>query len=141
MAEIIMRDLVERAGLSERIAVASSATSTEEIYRGIGNPIYPPAERELKKHGLSAFGKRAVRLTRADGYEYDMLVCMDSNNLRNIKQIIDAQCYNKVYKLMDFTEKGGDVADPWYTDRFDITYKDILEGCIALLSKIKKGTV
>ena len=141
MAEIIMRDLVEQAGLSERIAVASSATSTEEIYRGIGNPIYPPAERELKKHGLSAFGKRAVRLTREDGYEYDMLVCMDSNNLRNIKRIIDAQCYNKVYKLMDFTEKGGDVADPWYTDRFDITYKDILEGCIALLSKIKKGTV
>ena len=136
-----MRDLVERAGLSERIAVASSATSTEEIYHGIGNPIYPPAERELKKHGLSAYGKRAVRLTGEDGYEYDMLVCMDLNNLRNIKRIIDAQCYNKVYKLMDFTEKGGDVADPGYTDRFDITYKDILEGCIALLSKIKKGTV
>ena len=138
MAEFVMRDLISREGLSSSVEVASSATSTEEIYNGVGNPVYPPAVRELEKHGLSCEGKRAVRLCASDGAEYDMLIGMDSNNIRNMKRMIEEKYHGKIYKLMDFTSRGTDVQDPWYTDRFDITYRDVYEGCVGLLSWIKE---
>ncbi len=130
MAEFIFKDMVEKKGLSDSFFIVSAATSTEEI----GNPVYPPAVRELAKHGIGCAGKCAVQLQKADYDKYDLFVCMDDRNIRNISRIFGADPENKVHKLMDYTNRGGDVADPWYTDRFDIAYNDICEGCAALLA-------
>ena len=122
MAEFIMKDLVKKAGREWEFEIASAATSTEEI----GNPVYPPAREELAKHGLSCGGKRAVQLKKSDYGEYDLFLCMDSNNLRNALRIFGSDPEGKVRKLLDYAG-GGDVADPWYSDRFDIAYRDIFQ--------------
>lgn len=136
MAEFIMRDLLEKRGLQDQFFVCSSATSREEIRNGVGNPVYPPAQKELAKHGISCSGKRACQVTAADYDEYDLFVVMDENNLRNILRIFGGDTNKKVYKLMSFTDHPGDVADPWYTGDFSTTYRDIVEGCTALLKKL-----
>lgn len=116
--------------------IASSATSTEEIWNGVGNPVYPPAKAELAKHGISCGGKRAVQLKKSDYDKYDLFVGMDSANIRNMLRIFGGDPDGKVRKLMDFTGRGGDVADPWYSRRFDVAYRDIEEGCTALLQAV-----
>ena len=133
MAEFILKDMLKKAGLSSRVSVASSATSTEEIRNGVGNPVYPPAKRELALHGLTCEGKRAVQLTRADYDTYDLLIGMDSANIRNMHRILGGDPQGKIRKLMDYAG-GGDVADPWYTGNFDVTYRDIEAGCRGLLA-------
>ena len=133
MAEFICRDLAMKRGLEHRFFFASSATSTEEIWNGVGNPVYPPAQRELKKHGITCDGKHAVQVTKADYTAYDYLLCMDGNNIRNLLRIIGGDPEGKVHRFMKPTARGGDVADPWYTDRFDVTYRDVEEGCEAWL--------
>ena len=138
MAEFIFKDLAEKQGIADRFVVSSSATSTEEIWNGIGNPVYPSAKAELAKHGLSCNGKRAVRLEKNDYDKYDLFVGMDSANIRNMLRIFGSDPDGKVRKLMDYTDRGGDVADPWYSDRFDVAYQDILEGCTALLKAVQK---
>ena len=132
MAEFILKDMVKKQGREDDFFIASCATSTEEIWRGIGNPVYPPAVRELAKHGISCEGKRAVQITREDYDKYDIILCMDTNNMRNIRRIIPFDPDKKIHKLMDFAH-GGDVADPWYTGDFETTYRDILRGCTGLL--------
>jgi len=134
MAEVIFKNMLAQRGLSEAFTVASAATSTEEIYNGRGNPVYPPAARELAKHGISAAGKYAVQLQRSDYAKYDLLIGMDSANIRNMHRILGGDPEGKIHKLMDYTNRPGDVADPWYSDRFDIAYRDIEEGCAALLN-------
>ena len=136
MAEFIFKNLAAERGALNNFVVASSATSTEEIWRGIGNPVYPPAKAELAKHGISCDGKRAVQLTRADLDRYDMFIGMDSANIRNMHRILGDGATGKIHKLMEFTDLGGDVADPWYSDRFDIAYRDIYDGCKALIEKL-----
>ncbi len=136
MAEFIFKDMVEKQGRAKEFFVASCATSTEEIWNGIGNPVYPPAKAELAKHGISCEGKRAVQLRKTDYVNYDLLIAMDSNNLRNLHRMLGGDPQQKVRKLMDYTPRGGDVADPWYTDRFDIAYRDIEEGCRCLLEQL-----
>ena len=136
MAEFILKDMVQKQGRAEKFCIASCATSTEEIWNGVGNPVYPPAKAELAKHGISCGGKRAVQLQKEDYVNYDLLIAMDSNNLRNIHRMLGGDPQQKVRKLMDYTPRGGDVADPWYTDRFDIAYRDIEEGCRCLLEQI-----
>ena len=117
---------------------ASSATSTEEIWNGIGNPVYPPAKAELEKHGLSCDGKRAVQLQKSDYDKYDLFVGMDSANIRIMLRVFGGDPAGKMHKLMDYTTRGGDVADPWYSERFDVAYRDIFDGCTALLDAILK---
>ena len=136
MAEFIFKRLLLEKGLSSEFTVASSATSTEEIWGNVGNPVYPPAREELLKHGISCEGKRAVQLKRSDYEKYDLFIAMDRQNIRNIQRIFPADPENKVKKLMDYTSRGGDVADPWYTGNFEVTYRDIYEGCAALLSDL-----
>ena len=138
MAEFILKDLTKKYGIADRFVIASSATSTEEIWNGIGNPVYPPARAELAKHGLSCDGKRAVRLQKSDYDKYDLFIGMDSSNIRNMLRIFGVDTNGKVHKLMDYTDRGGDVADPWYSRRFDAAYQDIFEGCTALLDAIMK---
>ena len=136
MAEFIFKKMLAHNGLNGKIFVSSSATSTEEIFNGIGNPVYPPARAELEKHGIGCDGKRAVQLKKSDYDKYDLFVGMDSANIRNMHRIFGADPQNKIHKLMDYTPRGGDVADPWYSDRFDIAYNDIYEGCDALMKEI-----
>lgn len=134
MAEFIFKKMVAEKGLSDDFCIASSATSTEEIWNGVGNPVYPPAKSELQKHGLSCEGKRAVQLKYSDYEKYDYFIGMDRANIRNMNIILKGDKEAKIYKLMSFTERSGDVADPWYTGDFSLTYDDIYEGCRCLLN-------
>ena len=135
-AEFIMKKLVSERGLSKQFEIKSSATSTEEIWNGVGNPVYPPMKRELESHGIDCSGKRAVQLKKEDYERYEYFIGMDSANIRNMIKILGGDPDGKISKLMDYTKKGGDVADPWYSERFDIAYRDIYEGCCALLDKL-----
>ena len=138
MAEFVMRKMIDEAHLTRYVAVASSATSREEIWGDVGNPVYPPAARELARYGIDCKGKRAVQL-RADDYDkYDIFIAMDDKNVRNALRIFSSDPQGKLVKLMDFTSRGGDVADPWYTDRFDIAYSDIRDGCLGVMKWIKR---
>ena len=120
MAEFILRKMICEAHLEGEVETSSSATSREEIWGNVGNPVYPPAVRELKKHGIDPLGKRAVQLNVDDYEKYDIFIAMDDNNVRNSLRIFTSDPKGKLCKLMDFTSRGGNVADPWYTDRFDI---------------------
>ena len=137
MAEFIMKDMVQKEGIDHQFVIASSATSTEEIWNGVGNPVYPPAKDQLARHNISCEGKRAVQLTAGDYNKYDLLIAMDDANVRNMHSILGGDPAGKIKKLMDFTNRPGNVADPWYSGRFDIAYRDILEGCKALLASLK----
>ena len=132
MAEFIFRKLTEEAHCTERFPAVSRATSTEEI----GNPVYPPAKAELALHGISCAGKTACQVQRNDYDRYELFLCMDDMNVRNLLRIFGSDPQGKVKKLLDYTPRGGNVADPWYTDRFDVTYRDITEGCQMLLKSL-----
>lgn len=129
MAEFVMKDLVKQTGLEDQFQIASAATSTEEI----GCPVYPPARRKLAEHGISCAGKTARQLTKADYAQYDLLIGMDRANIRNMNRICGGDPDGKIKLLLDFTDRPGDVADPWYTGNFDATWRDVLEGCQRLL--------
>ena len=137
MAEFLFKDLIQKAAVSDQFVVSSSATSTEEIWNGVGNPVYPPARTELQRHGISCEGKRAVQLQKSDYERYDLFVGMDSANIRNMHRILGGDPQGKIRKLMDYTGRGGDVADPWYSERFDIAYRDIFDGCQGLLNALQ----
>ncbi len=134
MAEFVLKDLTQKSNIAHRFYIASAATSTEEIWNGVGNPVYPPAREELAKHGITCEGKRAVQVTKADYDKYDYLICMDQNNLRNLSRIIGADKEGKVSLLLDFAGRRGQaIADPWYTGNFKATYADVMAGCEGLL--------
>lgn len=132
MAEFIMKDLVKRNGVQENFEIRSAATSTEEI----GNLVYPPAKAVFAEHGISCKGKTAIRITKDDLNYYDYIIAMDSNNLRNLSRMFGTESLKNVSLMMDYTSCPGDVADPWYTGNFDVTYRDILDGCTGLLRKL-----
>ena len=128
-----MKDLVKKAHLEDRFEIASAATSTEEIWGGRGNPVYPPARAKLKEHGIDPGGKRARRTTRDDYKYYDYLIGMDYANIFNMKRIYGGDPDGKISLLLDYCGRNGqEVADPWYTDNFDETWDDVLQGCTAL---------
>lgn len=129
MAEFMFRKMVEDAGCAADYEVASAATSTEEL----GNPVYPPARRTLAAHGISCNGHSAHQITRSEYDYYDLIVCMDRNNLRNMRYVVGEDTEGKVIRLLDLTDNPRDVADPWYTGNFDVCYRDILEGLQALM--------
>ena len=131
MAEFVMKDLVRKAGREDEFEIASAATSTEEI----GNEVYPPARRKLAEHGIGCKGKTARQMTRQDYAHYDLLIGMDSWNIRNMLRICGSDPEGKIQMLMDYTRRPGDVADPWYTGDFEATWRDVLEGCQCLLAK------
>ena len=133
MAEFVMADMIRRAGLEGEISVASSATSTEEI----GNPPHGGTVRVLKKHGVPIYGHEAVQLERRDYEKYDLLVGMDSANIRNMHRMLGGDPDGKIMKLLDGLG-GTDVADPWYTGDFETTYRDVIKGCTYLLEKVRK---
>ena len=133
MAEFVMKHLVSKAGLDGEFLIESAATSTEEI----GNEVYPPARRKLAEHGIGCKGKRARQMTARDYQRFDLLIGMDQWNIRNMTRICGGDPEGKIRMLMDYTSRPGDVADPWYTDNFDATWRDVLEGCQALLETLR----
>ena len=135
MAEYLLKDLAARAGAADRFEIASAATSSEET----GNPVYPPARRQLAAHGIRCDGKRARQLTGADYGRYDLLIGMDRENLRNMRRICGGDEAGKMRLLLDYTDRPGDVADPWYTDDFGAAWRDIEAGCRALLGRLENG--
>ncbi len=131
MAEFVMKDMVKKAGLEREFQIESAATSTEEI----GNPVYPPARRKLAEHGIDCTGKTARQLRNDDYEKYDLLIGMDRANLRHMRRICGGDPAGKICLLMDFTDRPGEVADPWYTGDFEATWQDVEEGCRGLLQK------
>lgn len=127
-----MKDMAAKAGAGERFVIDSAATSTEEL----GNPVYPPARRELAAHGVVCGPHTARQMTRADYDEYDLLIGMDSANIRNMTRICGGDPAGKIHRLLDYTARPGDVADPWYTGDFSTTWRDVAEGCRGLLKAI-----
>ena len=138
MAEFILKDMVARRRIADNFVISSTATSTEEIWGDIGNPVYPPANAELAKHGINCDGKRAVQLKKSDYEKYDLFIGMDSMNIRNMHRILGGDSDEKIRKLMEFTGSSKDVADPWYSGNFDVTYRDIYKGCEALLEYLSE---
>jgi len=135
MAEFVMKRLAEQAGLSGEIAVASAATTAEEI----GNPVYPPARRKLAEHGISCEGKTARQMRYPDYQRYDLLIGMDRENLYDMRRICRNDPAGKICLLMDYTDRPGDVADPWYTRDFEATWRDVEEGCRGLLTHLMEA--
>ena len=122
-----MKDLVKKAGLDNKFHIASAAVSREEI----GNPVYPPARRELSKHGIDCAGHAAHQITRAELESYDHIYYMDASNARYLRRLFGDDAA-KCRPLLDH-----DVADPWYTGNFTETWNDVLEGCTAILEELK----
>ena len=134
MAEFVMKDMVRKVGLEQEFRIESAATSTEEI----GNPVYPPVRRKLAEHGIECSGKTARQLRNSDYEEFDLLIGMDRANLRSMYRICGGDFADKMHLLMDFTDRPGEVSDPWYTDDFDATWRDVEEGCRRLLNYLTK---
>lgn len=133
MAEFIFRKIAKEGGMSEFFSVRSAATSREEE----GNPVYPPARRELEKHGISCEGKRSEVLQKSDFSEADLFVCMDRGNLRAMNRLFGTN--EKQALLLSFADRFDEVADPWYTGDFSLAYREIEAGCFALFQKLKKN--
>ncbi len=145
IAEFYMKDYVTRKGISDQFEIASAATTTEEIWGGKGNPIYPPAMQELLSHGigtrdneLGVQKKRARLMTRADYDKYDYIIGMDSENLHDMKRIAGGDPEGKISLLLDYTDHPGNVADPWYTRNFKATWNDVAEGVTGFMEKLGK---
>lgn len=133
MAEFVLKDMVRKQNREADFYIASAATSTEEIWNGVGNPVYPPAREKLAQNGISCAGKRAVQVQKSDYDKYDYLIGMDSANIRNMMRIFGGDPQKKVYKMLEFADSNLDVADPWYTGNFDATYRDVMAGCEGFL--------
>ena len=133
MAEFVMKDLVRKAGLEDAFYIESAATSTEEI----GNEVYPPARRKLAEHGISCKGKTARQMTRGDYERFDLLIGMDSWNIRNMHNICGGDPDGKIHQLLDYTDRPGEIADPWYTRDFETAWRDIQKGCQSLLEHVE----
>lgn len=134
MAEFVMKDIVKKAGREQDFQIESAATSTEEI----GNPVYPPARRKLAEHGIGYAGKTARQLHSGDYRQFDLLIGMDRANLRNMHRICGGDPDGKLHLLLDYTDRPGEVADPWYTGDFDATWQDVEDGCRGLLRSLEE---
>ena len=135
MAEFVMKDLVSKARLTDKYYIESAATSTEEL----GNEVYPPAKRKLAEHNISCKGKTARQMTHSDYDRFDLLIGMDQWNIRNMNRICGGDPEGKIRMLMDYTNRPGEVADPWYTGNFEATWQDVLLGCQCLIDDIENN--
>lgn len=132
MAEYVMKELVRQRGVESQFHIDSAATSREEI----GNGVYPPARRKLESMGIPCGNHRSVQVTRRDYDVYDYFIIMDRNNYRNLMRILREDPEEKIHMLLSYVGMDRDVADPWYTGDFDITFDDVYAGCTALLKEI-----
>ena len=134
MAEFVMKELVARRGLSSRYTIASAGT-----YGGTaGDSVHPGTKQKLAEHGISCKGKVAQKVMRKDYQEYDWIIGMEERNLQAMRGIFSGDAEGKIKKLMDFTAKGGDIEDPWYSGDFESTWQDVNAGCEGLLDMLEK---
>ena len=143
MAEFIMKDIVHKQGLDALFHIESSATHTDEIWNGVGSPVYPPARAKLREHGIGTpdnelgVSEKRARLTSRNDYEkFDFIIGMDSANIRNLNNLFRGDPDKKIHKMLEFAGREGDVADPWYTGNFDATWRDCSDGCHGLFRHI-----
>ena len=143
IGEFIMKDIVKKQGLEDKFHIESSATHTDEIWNGVGSPMYPPARAKLREHGigtddneLGVSEKRARLTTKSDYDKFDFIIGMDSANIRDLTRIFGGDPEKKIFKMLDFADRDGDVADPWYTGNFDATWRDCSDGCHGLFRQI-----
>ncbi|MCR4807143.1 MAG: low molecular weight phosphotyrosine protein phosphatase [Lachnospiraceae bacterium] len=137
MAEFIMKDLVDKRGLSDKFHIESAGTSDEEIWNGIGNPVYPPARDELRRHGITdVSGKQARQIRRSDYDKYDLIIGMEQRNIHTMLRIFGSDPEGKIKRLLDYSDRPRDISDPWYTRNFESAYNDIFEGCTSLLDNM-----
>ena len=134
MAEYVMKDLVKKEGLQQQFYISSAGTSREEI----GNGVHYGTRRKLKDEGIPVGDHRAVQLQKEDYKAYDYLIGMDDANMRNMERILHGDREHKLYLLLDFTNRPGAIADPWYTGNFDDTFRDVTEGCRGFLEYLKQ---
>lgn len=134
MAQFVFQDMVNREGISDSFYIDSAATSREEI----GNPPHYGTVRKLNEVGVPVLNHQARQLTKNDYEKYDYFIGMDSANIRNMNRILGFDPEEKIHKLLDYTDRKGDIADPWYTGNFDVTYQDVLEGCEQFLKYLKE---
>ena len=132
MAEFCMKQLVSEANRSDEFEIASAATSTEEL----GNSVYPPARRLLERKGIDCSGKTARQITAGDYLYYDLIIGMDNANMRNMKRFWGGDPEGKIRMLLDYNQRPGEVADPWYSGDFETTWRDVYAGCKGLLEEI-----
>ena len=133
MAEFLMKDLVKKNNCEDDFLICSSATSSEEL----GNPVHYGTKVVLDRLGISCKGKYAVKLTASDYNKYDYFIGMDEYNRRNMLRIFGSDPQNKISCLLDYTDNPREVADPWYTGNFNLTFNDITEGLNAFYDFIK----
>ena len=133
MAQFVLQDMVNKAGIADRFEIDSRATSREEI----GNPPHHGTVQKMREVGVPVLPHRASQITWADYENSDYIIGMDSWNMRNLERMLRGDPDGKCYKLLDFAGSDRDIADPWYTGNFDETYDDVLEGCEALFEKLK----
>ena len=132
MAEFVFKDLVRRNGLEDIFHIESKGTSSEEI----GNDVHYGTVRKLNSVGIPVENRMATKFTKRDYDEFDYIIGMEARNVRDIMTIIDEDPDEKVCRLLDYSDNPRDIADPWYTGNFDITYTDVKEGCEAFLRAI-----
>ena len=135
MAEMVFKDMVNKKGLADKFYINSAATSSEAV----GNGIYYGTREILKEQGIPFTEHISRQMTKKDYKDFDYILGMEEKNIRNILRIIGEDKNNKVFRLLDFSEKPRDIADPWYTGEFDITYYDIEDGCNSFLEYLKKN--
>ena len=135
MAHCVLTQMVKELGREEEFFIDSMATSTEEL----GNGIYPPAKRKMQEKGVPLISHFSTQMQKKDYDRFDLIFGMDCANIRNILRICGGDKDEKVQRLLDLTGHPRDVADPWYTGDFEATYRDVLEGCKALLEHIDSG--
>ena len=138
MAEFIFKTIIAEAGLENEFIVDSAATSTEEIWNGIGNPVYPPAKQKLNEHGISCKGKRARQITKEDASKYDLLIAMDTRNIKNMERVFGKDAKHKTHLLLEYTGDARSISYPWYSNDFDKAYNEIEQGCKALFKSLQR---
>lgn len=130
MAEFVLKDMVDRRGIADSFIIESAATTSEEL----GNPVHHGTRKRLAEEGISVEGKVAKRLRKEDYDNFDLIIGMDAENMRDMGRLFGNDPAGKIYKMLEFAGIDRDVADPWYTGNFDATYDDVHAGCIGLLS-------
>lgn len=108
------------------------------VWRRLAIRCIRPARRKLAEYGIRSDGHHARRIERSDYEKYDYLIGMEQFNIRNMMRVLGSDPEQKVYRLLDFTDRPGDIDDPWYTNDFETAYREILRGCEGLLQTLKK---
>ena len=133
MAEFLFKDMISKKGLKDKFIIESAGTSNEEE----GNPVHYGTKNKLAEVGIITEGKYARQLKKDDYEKFNYIIAMEQRNIRDIYRIVGDDKDNKIYRLLDFSKRPRDIADPWYTHNFEITYNDIIEGLKAFLDFLK----